>query len=174
MGIAAGILGLGSGLIGGYGAWSQGQSQAGAARFNSTIEKQNAAISMQNAAIAGQAGSEQAFMSGIKTRALTGGIQANQAASGVDVNSGSAVDTRASASELGELDALTIRSNAAREAYGYTQQARSHEAQSTLDTYEAKNDSTAGTINAVSTFLGSAGSAADNFAKYQLAGGFGG
>lgn len=165
---------FGTSVGGAYGAYQQGQAQKDAADFNATVEKQNAAVSGQNAAITGQAGSEQAFMTGLHTRALTGGIKANQGAAGVDVNSGSAVDTRASATELGELDALTVRSNAAREAYGYTQQARSHEEQATLDTYEGKNDIEAGQLNAANTFLGSAGSAASNFAKYQLAGGFSG
>lgn len=170
--------GIGAGLIGGgvsaYGAYQQGQAQAGAARYNADLEKQNATVSRENAAIAGQAGSEQGYQVGAKTRATVGNIKANQAASGVDVNSGSALDVRSSAAELGELDALTVRSNATREAYGYAQQARSHDAQSNLDLFEADNAETAGAIGAASTFLGSAGSAATNFAKYQLAGGFSG
>lgn len=165
---------FGTAVGGAYGSFMQGQAQSDAAKFNATVAKQNAGISRENAAIAGQAGSEQAWMVGQKTRALTGGEQANQAASGVDVNSGSAVDVRASSTELGMLDALTVRSNAAREAYGYKQQATSQEEQSTLDTFEAKNAMSAGELNAANTFLGSAGSAADNFAKYQLAGGFSG
>jgi len=42
-----------------------------------------------------------------------------QAASGTDVNYGSNVDVQADTAYLGELDALTIRTNAAREAWGY-------------------------------------------------------
>lgn len=171
IGSSANLLG---GITGALGALQQGQASANSAKYNAEIQKQNAAISRENAAVAGQAGAEQAFQIGSKTRATVGGIKANQAASGIDVNSGSAVDVRSSAAELGELDALTVRSNAAREAYGYQQQASSHDQQSSLDTFEAKNDATAGAINASSTFLGSLGSAADNFTKFQLAGGFGG
>lgn len=45
------------------------------------------------------------------------------AASNIDVSFGSAVDVQADAAYLGELDALTIRTNAAREAWGYKVQA---------------------------------------------------
>lgn len=173
-----GLAGTASSLLGGVtgavGAYEQGQAASKAAKFNAQVERANAAISHENANIAGQAGAEQAFQVGLKNRATQGSIKANQAAAGVEVNSGSALDVRSSAAELGQLDALTVRSNAAREAYGYQQQAESHVAQSSLDLFEAKNDQTAGLINAGSTFLGAAGSAASNFAKYQLAGGFDG
>lgn len=52
-------------------------------------------------------------------RGLIGSQRAGFAAQGVDVGSGSAVDVQADAAYLGELDALTIRNNAAREAWGY-------------------------------------------------------
>lgn len=161
-------------LMSTYGTWEQGQAQAASARYNAAVEHSNALISTQNAAIAGQAGSEQAFMTGLKTRSMVGSLAAHQGASGVDVNSGSNVDTRASADALGELDALTVRSNAAREAYGYQTQATAHEAQSRLDKTNAKNSDTASYVNAASTFLSGMSNAADKFASFQMAGGFGG
>jgi hypothetical protein len=45
------------------------------------------------------------------------------AASGVDINSGSAADVQANTATIGALDEATIRNNAAREAFGYTTQA---------------------------------------------------
>lgn len=48
------------------------------------------------------------------------------ASQGVDVNSGSAADVQASSAYLGELDAVTIRNNAAREAWGYKVQANDY------------------------------------------------
>lgn len=172
--IASLILGGLSAGVGAYGAYQTGQAEKASSLYNARISQQNAAIATQNMNIAGQAGAAQAGMSEQRTRATTGAIKANQAASGIDVNSGSAVAVQSSASELGELDALTIRSNATREAYGYEQQAHSLNAQSNLDKFEAANDSTAGAINATSTFLGGAGNAANEFAKYRMAGGFGG
>jgi hypothetical protein len=53
------------------------------------------------------------------TRALIGAQRAALGASGVDISTGSAVDVQADAAGIGELEALTIRNNARREAYGY-------------------------------------------------------
>lgn len=65
---------------------------------------------------------EEKFRQGVKT--LIGSQRAGFAGQGVDVGVGSAVDVQADAAFLGELDALTIRTNAAREAWGYTVQAQ--------------------------------------------------
>lgn len=156
-----------------YGAYEQGQAGKVSEKYNAAVSQQNANVAKQNEAIAGQAGEEQAAMVQQRTRATVGAIRANQAASGIDVNSGSDVDVRSSASELGELDALTVRSNATREAYGYGVQAENFEAQGTLDQFEGENDLKAGEIGAGSTFLSGLGSAANNYARYQMSGGFG-
>lgn len=64
---------------------------------------------------------EQTFRQGVKT--LIGSQRAGYAAQNVSVESGSAVDVQADAAFLGELDALQIRTNAQREAWGYRQDA---------------------------------------------------
>lgn len=56
-------------------------------------------------------------------RGLIGSQRAGYAAQDVDVAFGSATDVQADAEFLGELDALTLRNNVQREAYGYTAQA---------------------------------------------------
>lgn len=160
------------GVSGAYGAISSANAQAGAANYNASIAAQNAELAKKNEEIASQSGMAQEAIQQQKTRAYVGELKTQQAASGVDVNSGSAVDVRSSAAELGELDALTVRSNATREAFSYGQQAESLKAESALDKFEASNASTAGGINAASTILGSAGNAVDNYYKYKLQGGF--
>ena len=68
---------------------------------------------------------EQRYRSSV--RGLIGSQRAGFAAQGIDVGSGSAADVQADSAYLGELDALTIRNNAAREAWGFrveAQQAR--------------------------------------------------
>lgn len=157
-----------------YGAQQSAQAAAQAASYNAAVDKGNQQIALQNATYAGQAGEAQAGLSEMKTRANVGAIKANQAASGVDVNSGSAVDTRSSAAALGQLDALTIRSNAAREAYGYQTAAYSHGAAAGLGKAEAAADIQAGKIGAATTLLGGAGDAASQFYKFQQSGAFGG
>ena len=57
------------------------------------------------------------------TEEVIGAQRTSFAVQHVDVNLGSALDVQADAAYLGELDALTIRNNAAKEAYGYEVQA---------------------------------------------------
>lgn len=163
---AAAIAAVGSAVVGGVGAYESGQATKASDKFNAAIASENSTIAKTNAGWASAAGEEKAAMSEQKTRATVGAIKSNEAASGVDVNKGSPVDVRSSASELGELDAITIRSNAAREAYGYQVKSASEKAQSDLDIAGGENAATAGDINAVSTVLGGAGSAGSNYARY--------
>lgn len=142
--------------IGAVGAIQQGNAQAAAARYSAQVAANNAIIANQNATFAAQEGEANAGAEGMKTRATAGAIKTNQAAGGIDVHSGSAVDTQASQAEIGQLNALTIRSNAARKAYGYQTEASSDTAQSQLDTSQAKNDRTAGVLKAGTTILGAA------------------
>ncbi len=97
---------------------------------------------------------------------------AAQAASGVDVDTGSAVNVQASQAEIGKLDALTAMSKAAQQAYGYENTASSYGDQATLDTSQAASASTAGAIGAGTTLLGGEGNAASNYAKYLQQAGF--
>jgi len=161
------------GAVGALGAIQTAQAQAGAAKENAAIATINQNQATENATLAGEAGSAQAGIQSQKARAQVGSIIANQAAGGIDVNTGSAKDTQLSERDVGELDALQVRSNATKEAYGYQTQATSFGDQAALDTTEAKNDQTAGNLNAASTFLGGLGSAGSTYAKYQLSGGFG-
>lgn len=163
-----------SGLTGAYGAYQSGQAQKGAADYNASVQNQNAAISKTNAEIAEQSGEAQAGMAGQKTKSAMAATLASEGASGVGVEGGSFTNVRSSQQALGEIDAMTLRSNAAREAYGYRNKASSESAQATLSTAEGRNAKNAGIMNAASTFLGSAGSASSSYAKFKLAGGFSG
>lgn len=145
-----------------YGAMSAAHAQSQSDKFNAQVANNNAAIAQQNATFASQVGEQNAAADEQKNRAKVGGILANQAASGVDVNSDSAVDVRSSADELGDLDAMTIRSNAAKQAYGYQVDQTSNQNQSQLDTYAGNSATTAGDIGAAGSFLGSVGEASQN------------
>lgn len=141
------------------GSIAQGRATSASDKYNAQIAQNNAIIAQQNAAFEGEQGAANAGIEQQKTRAQVGDIKASQAANGINVNTGSAVDVRAGAAELGKLDAITIRSNAARAAYGYQTQAASDSAQAQLDRAKAKNASTAGYINAGTTLLNQGASA---------------
>jgi hypothetical protein len=69
----------------------------------------------------------------LKTAALMADQKAVAAANGVDVGSGSPTEIMASSKYLGERDALTIRDNAARQAWAYRQQARGFRNEASMD-----------------------------------------
>lgn len=87
------------------------------------------------------------------TRKLIGSQRAAFAASGVDISDAdsTAVNVFADTAALSEIDALTIRSNAAREAWGHRAKAREFAAQGQI--YENEGDQ-----RAIGEVLGSAGS----------------
>lgn len=152
------------------GAYAQGHAAANAAKYNAEIANQNSQIAAQKRAIVGEAGQAQVGAQGLKTRAEVGAIEANQGASGVSVNSGSAVDTRASAIELGMTDAMNIRSKATREAYGLEVEEHDFQAKSKLDSANAKYSEASGILSAGSTFLSDISQSASNWNKLQNSG----
>ncbi len=159
------------GIVGAAGAIQEGQAQAGAARYNAQVDLANASQARQNATIAGQAGEAQAGLESLRGKAQMGDIRATQGASGIDINSGSAKDVQMSASNINRLDAMTIRSNAVKEAYGYQTQALGHEAESLLKGYEAKAAIKGSKVKAASTFLSGTGDAMSSYAMTGAGGG---
>ncbi len=145
--------------ISALGAIQQGNQASQADKYNSQIAANNALIAKRNSTFAAQEGEVNAGIEQQKTRANVGAIKASQAANGVNINEGSAADVRASATELGELDAINIRSGAARTAYGYQNQATSDMQQSELDRRKSKYDKQAGYMKAGTTLLGQGTSA---------------
>lgn len=117
-------------------------------RFNAKIAEQNAALDTQNAALEGGIGEADFGLAGMKTRQEVGNIKAAQAGRGIDVNTGSAKDVQRSQAEIGMLNALNIRSNAARAAYGYETEAVGFKNQAALDKARAGFDMSAGLTNA--------------------------
>jgi len=91
-------------------------SQADLADFNAAV----AGVQAEDAVARG-AEEESRFRAGV--RGMVGSQRAGFAAGNIDVGYGSAADVQADTAFLGELDALTIRTNAAREAWGYKVQA---------------------------------------------------
>jgi hypothetical protein len=89
------------------------------------------------------------------------------AANGIEIDSGSPLDVLMDTAQLGELDALTIRANAEREAYGFRSQQGNLTAQAGLTQMAGRNAVTAGYIGAGSTLLSSAATAGDRAATYK-------
>lgn len=167
------LMGVGT-VVSAYGQYSQGQAAAKASQYNAAMADQNSKVQQQNAQIASQSGSQQAAMQSMKTRALVGQTQANQGASGVTINdkgTPSTSDVTLSERELGRLDAVQIRTNATRHAYGYEVAAVNDKAQSQLDRFQATTQKTGSYLNAGGTLLSGAGQSYGGYQKYKQAGG---
>jgi hypothetical protein len=162
----AAIAGLGGGLLSGLGAYSSMEAQSANAAFQAQVAANNAQIAKQNFGLQIQSGEEAVSNDEMKLRTQLGTIKAGQAASGVDVNSGSFVSARTGAAETGTLDALTMRSNNARQAYGYEVQATSDTAESELLTAQSQQAAAAAPLAGIGSLLSSTSTVGGNFAKY--------
>lgn len=100
-----------------------GEAQRRAADSAAELQEFNASVAEAQSADAIERGQEEEHRFRSTVKGVIGAQRAEAAAQGVDVSYGSAVDVQADAAMLGELDALTIRTNAAREAWGYQVQA---------------------------------------------------
>lgn len=100
-----------------------GEASQRAAEDEGDLSDYNAAVAELQSADAMARGEEDEDRFRSKVRLAIGAQRAGFAASNIDAGFGSAVDVQADAATLGELDALTIRSNAAREAWGFKVQA---------------------------------------------------
>lgn len=162
---------IGGGLVKAGGAMAAGDAANNAAMYRAQVAENNAKIAEQNVQWAEQAGAAKEGMQNMKTAQTVGGIKTAQGASGVNLDTGSAADVRAAAAALGELDALTIRSNTAREAYGYRVQGQSDKAQAELDRMQGAEAQRAGKVSALSSLLESASSVGGKYASWKLGAG---
>lgn len=162
--LAAGVAG---GAVSAVGQYQSGQATQAADAYKSQVALNNADIAKRNATMDIQSGEVAAVNQGLKTRSKVGFEKAQQGASGIDVNTGSAPAVRAGTEQVGMLDALTTRSNAAKKAYGSQVEAVSDTAQSQLDTMAGDQAATAGEIGAAGTMLSTASTVVGNYANYQ-------
>lgn len=151
---------VGSMATGIAGSVMQGVSSAETADYNAGVARNQQIIANRNASLALQQGTVQEENQRIQTGERIAGAEAQQAASGVNPNSGSALDVRSSAAETGELDALTIRNKANLASYDYRVQAMNYGAQASL--YSAEGDW--GVMNSI---LGGASSVSDKWWTYN-------
>lgn len=167
MGVPLAIAGLVGAGVSAYGQYEAGQANSEAASYQAQVAANNAAIAKRNAVMDIQAGEAAAANKGLQTRAAVGTEKATQGAAGVDVNTGSAPNVRAGTEQFGMLDALTIRSNAAKAAYGDQVTATSDLAQSQLDKFESEQASEAGDLGAAGSLLSGVSTVGGNYIKLQ-------
>lgn len=135
-----------SNVFNAYASYEQG-------KYLDKVSKVNAGISNAAADDALVRGSLAADEQRKQTQQVIGSQRAGYAAGNIDVNTGTAGQVQNDTAALGELDALTIMNNAAREAYGYRVQAIDQRQQGRLAKYQGK-------MQAIGSILGGAEKAA--------------
>jgi len=153
---------------------ARGQKKAGdaaKAAGESTAQQQewNARIAEVQAQDAVTRGREAESQLRTQTRGLIGSQRAGFAGQGLDISVGSPVDVQGDTAYLGELDAQTIRANAAREAWGYRVEAADRRMAADIARKGGQAAATASRWNAASTVLGGASQATQMLDRYGWA-----
>lgn len=105
------------------GAYLQAESQKNEAKYQEKMFELNARMANQQAEDAIKRGDKEAQAHKQKVKGLIGSQRAAMAAQGLDLSDGSALEIQQDTAELGAQDALNIKNNAWREAWGYRVQA---------------------------------------------------
>ena len=103
--------------------------QAAIAQRNAQIARNNQVIMENNAKAAEAAGASKADQEALQTRELIGRQKASAAASGLEVNSGSALDITSGTAGLGMWTGFNVRDEASRRAANFRQQGANYGAQ---------------------------------------------
>lgn len=123
---------VGSVAFGAMGAYQQSASAKASMEYQSQVAKNNAITAeyqAQDAIKRGQVAEEQQRR---KTAMMKGSQTARLAANGLDISEGSALQILSDTDWMGEQDALTVRDNANREAWGYRVQGQNASSNSNM------------------------------------------
>lgn len=158
----ASIAGLGMSAIGAY---NQSKASKAAYEYQAAVANNNATMAEYKARDAITRGQSAEVAQRMRTAGLKGTQRANLAARGLDLGEGSALDILAGTDYMGEADALTIRDNASREAWGYRNNAASSSADAGM--YGSRASAESPGTAAATSLLTSAGTVASGWYRYR-------
>jgi hypothetical protein len=147
---------IGGGIVSAVGASQQAKAQSQMYQYQAAQARINQDIAKQNADYQRVIGDNQAQRHGIAARQRAGAILAQQGASGLKVDGGSAVDIRDSQRAIDLTDQGTIRANAARRAYAYEVGGMEEGNKAAMADASSSNARTAGRYAVASSLLGTA------------------
>lgn len=166
IGTAVSIIGTGVSM---YGASQQADAQQKAANYQAQVARNNAQVASQNA----QAVQDQAAVKAKQDlRVSTMRASAQRAAlgaSGVALDSGSAMDVTAATAGAGMQTAQNDTYQGQLSARSYLAQASNYDATAGLDTIAGQNAGSAGQIAMASSFLGGASQVSSKWSSWQNA-----
>ena len=156
-GLSAAAIGQAGSYIQAYGQWEEGEQNARAAQRNRFLSELSAGDALQR-------GEQDAGRLRMAATQAIGAQKVAAGASGVDTDSKSTLDIMSDTRLVSELDAQTIRNNAAREAWGYKVQGMAYGDQARQARARAQREVTgtllggfARTLSSVSSIAGVGG-----------------
>ncbi|SBW12694.1 exported hypothetical protein [uncultured Alphaproteobacteria bacterium] len=163
-------------VVGGLGALGsvagmvqQGQAAQATANYQSKVAANQAKVAGYQAEDALARGDVAERQQRLQVRQLAGKQRAEMGASGAALDSSSFADTLGDTAEYGELDALTIRSNAEKEAWGYRTAAAGQQGQAALYSAQAGWASSSRPWEAGGSILTGFGTVADRWYRRSYA-----
>lgn len=145
----------------------KGQAESNAAMYQAAVARNNEIVAKQNADYAIEKGKAGEEAKRERTAQMIGSQRARAGASGLAVEGESGLRLYSDIAQLGEVDALTIRNNAAREAYGWETQGANFAAEAKLYDMRARSAEDAGSLGAFSSIIGGASGVADKWMKFK-------
>lgn len=140
--------------ISAYGMYQQGQSQKALGEYNAKVSENNAIVQQQAAEDARRRGDIAEDAQRRQTRQMLAAQRAAIGAQGGVLTDQSTEAILADTAQFGELDALTVRNNAAREAWGLEVGANNTLAQAEASRFQGQAASRAASLSAVGTLIG--------------------
>lgn len=138
---------------------NEADQRAGAHEYQAAVARNNAQIAEQNAQYAEQKGTVREGLQRERSQQFLGEEKAHIAGAGIEQGTGSVLRLQEDAARYGEVDALTVRNNAAREAYDWRAKGANQTAQADLYSWLAPQERHAGTLGYWSTVVGGIGNA---------------
>lgn len=132
-------------------------SEAEAARQAEETALKNKQIAAENANRSLLIAQEEQYDSDVETAQLIGEQEAIQAGSGLRLDSGSFIQTRRAARELGRIDALNIREAGEIRAQAYRNEGDAYAADAAASRLAGQNANLRGFLGAASSIVGGAG-----------------
>lgn len=157
-------------VVGAVGQIQEGQALKEQAAYQAAVARNNQILAERAAQDALDRGKIEEQRQRSATKQLQGRQRAVLAANGVVVDVGSALDITSDTAAIGELDALTIRSNAEREALGFRTQGMNFQAEADLAKAKGEAASQAGYMGAMGTLLSGGGQVAQKWYNFKKTG----
>lgn len=142
-----------------FGAIQQSQAASAQAAYEKQVQQNNNVMAARAQEDALARGKREETLRRMQTSQDVGTAKSNLAAGGFNVNTGSALTQQSDIAAMGDVEALTIRNNAQREAYGIGVENYAQRAESKSRIAASKNQAKSSLISGAASVAGQGASA---------------